>query len=231
MNLNKILEFHFSGANAVMAVHETLTAGMVGKKIMFKFTPEWDSLNKTIVYMAGDIVRAVPYKDENVIHPDVLAKPGVRLFVGAFGESADDELVIPTIFARGPEVHLGTDPLDAPVDPEPISMYCRLLAQIGDLGDLKTEAKESLVAAINEVARDVSIPTKLSAFENDVGYLTATDLDEYDGPRDAIPSGGKKGQYLRKKSDDDGDVEWADFEIPEEYGLISYNQDKVITIT
>ena len=179
MNLNKILEFHFSGANAVMAVHETLTAGMVGKKIMFKFTPEWDSLNKTIVYMAGDIVRAVPYKDENVIHPDVLAKPGVRLFVGAFGESADDELVIPTIFARGPEVHLGTDPLDAPVDPEPISMYCRLLAQIGDLGDLKTEAKKSLVAAINEVARDVSVPTKVSAFENDAGYLTADDLGEY----------------------------------------------------
>ena len=46
-----------------------------------------------------------------------------------------------------------------------------------------------------------------------------------------IPPGGKAGQYLRKKSDADRDVEWADLEIPEQYGLITYNQDKVITIT
>lgn len=46
-----------------------------------------------------------------------------------------------------------------------------------------------------------------------------------------VPSGGKAGQYLRKKSDDDRDVEWADFEIPKEYGLISYDQDRTITIT
>ena len=46
-----------------------------------------------------------------------------------------------------------------------------------------------------------------------------------------IPPGGKAGQYLRKKSDDDRDVEWAVFEIPEQYGLITYDQDKTITIT
>lgn len=46
-----------------------------------------------------------------------------------------------------------------------------------------------------------------------------------------VPSGGKAGQYLRKKSDTDRDVEWADFEIPQEYGLISYDQDRTITIT
>lgn len=46
-----------------------------------------------------------------------------------------------------------------------------------------------------------------------------------------VPSGGKAGQYLRKKSDTDRDVEWADFEIPQEYGLITYDQDKTISIT
>ena len=46
-----------------------------------------------------------------------------------------------------------------------------------------------------------------------------------------VPSGGKAGQYLRKVSDADGDVEWADFEIPKEYGLVTYDQDKTITIT
>lgn len=46
-----------------------------------------------------------------------------------------------------------------------------------------------------------------------------------------VPAGGKSGQYLRKKSDNDRDVEWADLEIPKEYGLISYNQDRTMTIT
>jgi hypothetical protein len=46
-----------------------------------------------------------------------------------------------------------------------------------------------------------------------------------------VPNGGKAGQYLRKKSDTDRDVEWADFEIPQEYGLITYDQDRTITIT
>ena len=46
-----------------------------------------------------------------------------------------------------------------------------------------------------------------------------------------VPAGGKTGQYLRKKSDADRDVEWADFEIPEQYGLVTYDQDKTITIT
>lgn len=46
-----------------------------------------------------------------------------------------------------------------------------------------------------------------------------------------IPSGGKAGQILCKKSDEDYDVMWSDPVIPEQYGLVSYSQDKTITIT
>lgn len=49
--------------------------------------------------------------------------------------------------------------------------------------------------------------------------------------KDGIPPGGKAGQYLRKKSDADLDVEWADLEIPEQYGLVTYDNRKIITIT
>lgn len=51
------------------------------------------------------------------------------------------------------------------------------------------------------------------------------------GAINGIPPGGKAGQYLRKQSDDDYDVAWSDIEIPEQYGLVSYDQDKRITIT
>ena len=51
------------------------------------------------------------------------------------------------------------------------------------------------------------------------------------GGTNGIPPGGKAGQFLCKASDEDYDVKWADFEIPKEYGLITYDQDKTITIT
>lgn len=46
-----------------------------------------------------------------------------------------------------------------------------------------------------------------------------------------IPPGGKKGQFLCKQSDEDHDVAWSDLVIPEQYGLVTYDQDKTITIT
>lgn len=49
--------------------------------------------------------------------------------------------------------------------------------------------------------------------------------------KSGIPAGGKAGQLLYKKSDKDFDVEWRDLQIPEQYGLVTYDQDKTLTIT
>lgn len=46
-----------------------------------------------------------------------------------------------------------------------------------------------------------------------------------------VPPGGKAGQILKKRTDKDYEIEWGDFEIPEQYGLVTYDQDKTITIT
>ena len=46
-----------------------------------------------------------------------------------------------------------------------------------------------------------------------------------------IPAGGKTGQLLVKKSDADYDCEWQDLTIPEQYGLVTYDQDKTITVS
>lgn len=56
-------------------------------------------------------------------------------------------------------------------------------------------------------------------------------LEKTGGAVNGVPSGGKSGQYLRKKSDEDFDVEWSDLTIPEQYGLVTYDQNKTITIT
>lgn len=56
-------------------------------------------------------------------------------------------------------------------------------------------------------------------------------LETAGGVINGIPPGGKQGQLLYKKSDEDYDAEWCDLKIPEQYGLVSYNQDKAIIIT
>ena len=80
---------------------------------------------------------------------------------------------------------------------------------------------ETLEKRINKLEEEgVSVEQLAKAVED---YLSKNPV--------GVPSGGKAGQYLRKKSDADRDVEWADLEIPKEYGLISYDQDRTITIT
>lgn len=56
-------------------------------------------------------------------------------------------------------------------------------------------------------------------------------LEKNGGFTGGIPSGGKAGQILYKKSDEDFDAEWGDLRIPQEYGLVTYTQDRTITIT
>lgn len=54
---------------------------------------------------------------------------------------------------------------------------------------------------------------------------------EENPPPNGMPKGGKTGQILCKNSDADFDASWEDLKIPEQYGLVTYDQDKTITIT
>lgn len=136
-----------------MTVPERLTSGMVGKQLKFEFSPEWDSLRKTAVYMAGDACWInLNVGDTDTIPAEVLVKPMYPLFVGVYGVSADGELVVPTIRARGPLIEPGADASGDPAaDPE-LPAWAQLQVMIGDLSQLATEDKTNLVAAINALA-------------------------------------------------------------------------------
>lgn len=62
-------------------------------------------------------------------------------------------------------------------------------------------------------------------------YAQIMEMLNKGGVANGIPAGGKAGQLLYKKSDKDFDVEWRDMSIPEQYGLVTYDQDKTLTIT
>lgn len=70
----------------------------------------------------------------------------------------------------------------------------------------------------------------LNTLNDDIGKAVSDYLKE-NPIESGVPAGGKAGQYLQKRSDADGDVVWADITIPQEYGLVTYNQNKTITIS
>lgn len=114
-----MLTFHFTGVDGRMKEAETLTSGMVGKKVKLEFSPDWEGLSKTAVFMAGEVVRDVVVTSDQVVIPaEVLERPLARLFVGVYGV-AGDGTVTPTIRAAGPRICPGADPSGDPgTDPD-----------------------------------------------------------------------------------------------------------------
>lgn len=149
-----MLTFCFSGAEGKMTEMDVLTSGMVGKQVRLEFSSAWEGLIKTLVFSAGDVSRDVVFAGETAVIPaEVLKTPMEELYVGVWGVSADGELVIPTIRARGPVILPGTEPSGDPgTDPE-LAVWAQLQVQMGDPAGLETEAKDSLVSAVNELSQ------------------------------------------------------------------------------
>lgn len=153
-----MLKFTFSGADGTVAVPETLTSGMVGKEVCFSFSDEWDGLSKVAVFSAGNVIRDVVLNDcVTVIPAEVLKKPMRYLYVGVYGVSQDGTLVIPTIRVKGPFIEAGTDPSGDPALEPELPVWGQVLASLGNLDQLNTQTKDTVVAAINELAGSVNV--------------------------------------------------------------------------
>ena len=146
-----MLTFEFTGVEGRMTESEILTSGMVGKTVRILFDDSWTDLTKTAVFRTDSICRIVPWDGSVMTIPeDVLLQPFRRLYVGVCGTDAAGTLVIPTIMAEGPMIRYGADPTeDSTADDLPA--WKKLRDLIGDPALLETEAKDNLVAAINEI--------------------------------------------------------------------------------
>lgn len=137
-----MLTFRFTGADGIMTEEETLTSGMVGKKVKLEFSEDWKGLTKTAVFRAGSVTRdVVGVSDVAVIPAEVLARPLQQLFVGVYGVSHDGS-VTPTIRAAGPRILPGVDPSgDAGAAPE-LPVWAQMELRMANLeqraGDLST---------------------------------------------------------------------------------------------
>ena len=146
---------------------EPLTSGMVGQPIHFEYSHDFDGLAVTAVFTDGkNTVDVVNPGNECIIPHEVLTTVGAMVKVGIYAVKGD-KLVIPTIYAHIGVVLKGADPSgDVSIDPT-LPIWAQTQALIGNLSQIETETKDSLVAAINEVKHTVdSKQDKLIAGEN-----------------------------------------------------------------
>ena len=132
---------------------EPLTSGMVGAKVAFALSPDFDGLTVTAVFTNGAVTKDVLNPgDECFIPPEVLETAGKTVKVGIYAVRGS-ELVIPTVYAPIGVVLPGADPSGDTSTSATLPVWAQIEAMIGSLGDLTTEAKNNLVAAINEAAQ------------------------------------------------------------------------------
>ena len=148
MNLAKI---QVSGVRAV-AVDATreIPAGIVGATVELEYTGGiWAGLNKTVIFR-GNTTKEVLTDETTVTVPaEVVAEPRGRLRVGVYGTDAANNLIMPTLWAELGVIADSAEPSE-PAD-SALPIWAQLYAMIGNLGNLATAAKSSLVAAVNEL--------------------------------------------------------------------------------
>lgn len=132
---------------------EPLTSGMVGAKVAFALSPDFDGLTVTAVFTNGAVTKDVLNPgDECFIPPEVLETAGKTVKVGIYAVRGS-ELVIPTVYAPIGVVLPGADPSGDTSTSAALPVWAQIEAMIGSLDELTTEAKNNLVAAINEAAQ------------------------------------------------------------------------------
>ena len=125
--------------------------GIVGATISIEYTDSaWDGLQKTVVFrsaVAKDVLNA---GSEVTIPAEVVSRAGVNLYMGVYGVDTANNVVIPTIWTELGLVNGAAAPSgDSSTDPS-LPVWAQIQAMIGNLDNLDTVAKSSLVAAVNE---------------------------------------------------------------------------------
>lgn len=140
-------------ARCVRSANERITTGLTGKAVTFRFGAGWENVTaRTAVFEGSGVTKDCLIENgEAVIPHECLTVPGGVLRCGVYGVEGDKKT--PTVYAELGQIERGADPSgDTSTDPT-LAVWAQILAKMGSLDDLTTEAKNTLVAAINEAAQ------------------------------------------------------------------------------
>lgn len=176
-----------SKAQLIPKNNELLTSGAVQAfRVRFAFSSEWRDLIKTAVFRAGETSVSVLLDSMGIcdIPWEVLEVPNQILYAGVYGIK-DGEVVLPSVWASLGTIQPGVEPPEIKRVPTP-SVYEKLLAEIGNLEDLKTADRNSLVAAINEIVGTSGGGGNVSSAQ--INTIEVLDQSAYDALESKNPS-------------------------------------------
>lgn len=183
-----MIQIHITKACAhLCSPPELLTAGMAkAASVEFAFSEEWDGLAKTAVFTnrkkTVDVLESEWDGNRLIVPYEILADAGLIARVGVYGSNASG-VVLPTVWVTLGKVMPAAEPSGDPAAEPTLPIWAQLQEQIGDLNDLKTYNKETLVAAINE-ARNSGGGSGgggiASAQIDEIRVLTKSDYDALD---------------------------------------------------
>lgn len=142
---------------------EPLTSGSVNAyPVQFQFSPDWEGLNRTVVFQAGGASRSVLLDGTGTcgVPWEVLEKPDVHLRAGVYGSRSGD-VVLPTVWADCGIIQEGAKPGEDAKPPTP-ALWEQELAAKADGLDV-----DGLTLKLTAGARTLS-QVKLPAHEDGV---------------------------------------------------------------
>ena len=149
-----MMKLRVNQADSHLIRKEIITSGAhYAFYVQFDFDESWNGLTKIAQFRAGEILKSWILPEDHIctIPWEVLITPELQLEIGVCGMDGE-EVILPTIWVNAGLIHEGAAGGEESLPPTP-SLYEQLLKMIGNLEELETSDKSSLVAAINEVYR------------------------------------------------------------------------------
>ena len=178
--------------------------GIVGATVSIEYTDSaWDGLQKTVVFRSAVAKDVLAAGNEVVVPAEVVSRAGVNLYMGVYGVDAANNVVIPTIWTELGLVNGAAAPSgDTSSDPS-LPVWAQIQGMIGNLDDLDTDAKSSLVAAVNEALTKGGGEVDPAAVQKIVDdYLKANPPQAGSDGKDGItPTIGENGNWFLGSTD------------------------------
>lgn len=141
-----MISIFISKALGYVTDNETLTSGMVGAKVQLDFGEEWSGLQKTAIFKAGEVSRAVVQSewDGNVcsIPHEVMRRAGEALLIGLYGVNENQKIVIPTVWVSVGAIRCGVDPSADASTSATLPVWAQIQATANSAKEAAEKAKE-----------------------------------------------------------------------------------------
>ena len=122
-----------SGTNAIVDWSAEIPKSLVGGKVQIEYTDDiWSGLNKTVVFRGAVTKDVLDNSNEVIIPAEVLSRSGTNLFVGGYGTDAENDLGIPTFWAKLGVIRDAADPEGDPASDPSLPVWAKLLERTPD---------------------------------------------------------------------------------------------------